>query len=69
MFQKINHKLAVASAVAMTAAMSGPAFAGELAGAVTDGIDKGEITLIGVAVLGLAGLIALIRAGRKAAGG
>ena len=55
-----------ASALALTA-MVAPAFAGELASAVTEGIDKAELMLIGAAVLALAGVIALIRAGKKAA--
>lgn len=57
-----------ATAFAMTAMVSAPAFAGELAEAVTTNIDKGELTLIGVAVLALAGVIALIKGGKRAAG-
>lgn len=65
----LRSKLAAASAVAMTAAMTGPAFAGELAEAATSGMDKSELMLIGVAVLAVSGVIFLIRAGRKTAGG
>ncbi|MGG4627414.1 hypothetical protein ACLPGS_00345 [Stenotrophomonas maltophilia] len=61
-----RNKLAAVSAIGMTALASAPAFAGELASAATDGMDKAELILIGVAVLSLSGVIALIRAGRRA---
>jgi hypothetical protein len=50
-------------------ATAGAASAGELATAVTDGIDKGELTLIGVGVLAVCGIIVLIKAARRASGG
>lgn len=62
-----RNKLAAVSAIGMTALASAPAFAGELAASATEGMDKGELILIGVAVLALSGVIALIRAGRRAA--
>ncbi|ENB4191194.1 TPA: hypothetical protein UMZ04_000696 [Stenotrophomonas maltophilia] len=61
-----RYKLAAVSAIGMTALASAPAFAGELASAATEGMDKAELILIGVAVLSLCGVIALIRAGRRA---
>ncbi|HGP0654921.1 TPA: hypothetical protein ACKP0Q_000088 [Stenotrophomonas maltophilia] len=61
-----RNKLAAVSAIGMTALASAPAFAGELASAATEGMDKAELILIGVAVLSLCGVIALIRAGRRA---
>lgn len=56
-----------ATAFAVTAMASAPAFAGDLASAATDGMDKAELLLIGAAVLTLCGVIALIRSGKKAA--
>lgn len=56
-----------ASAFAITAMATAPAFAGDLATAATESMDKGELMLIGVAVLTLCGVIALIRAGKRAA--
>lgn len=67
MKMKNSIKKIVAGTVAMVAAPA--AFAGELATAVTGELDKAELTLIGVGVLALAGVVALIRAGRKSAGG
>ncbi|KUJ02722.1 hypothetical protein AR275_18770 [Stenotrophomonas maltophilia] len=65
--KNVRNKLAAVSAIGMTALASAPAFAGDLATAATEGMDKAELTLIGVAVLTLAGVIALIRAARRAA--
>ena len=56
-------------AVASTALVAAPAFAGDLATAATEGMDKAELALIGAAVLTLCGVVALIRAGRRASGG
>jgi hypothetical protein len=56
-----------ATAFAVTAMASAPAFAGDLAEGATSGMDKAELMLIGVAILTLCGVIALIRAGKKAA--
>ncbi|WP_242876815.1 hypothetical protein [Stenotrophomonas maltophilia] len=64
--KNVRNKLAAVSAIGMTALASAPAFAGELATAATEGMDKAELILIGVAVLSLCGVIALIRAGRRA---
>ncbi|MBH1744315.1 hypothetical protein I5V28_00510 [Stenotrophomonas maltophilia] len=64
--KNVRNKLAAVSAIGMTALASAPAFAGELASAATEGMDKAELILIGVAVLSLCGVIALIRAGRRA---
>lgn len=64
--KNVRNKLAAVSAIGMTALASAPAFAGELASAATEGMDKAELILIGVAVLSLSGVIALIRAGRRA---
>lgn len=52
---------------ATTGFVASQAHAGVLADAVTDGIDVAELTLIGVAVLAMYGVIALIRGGKKAA--
>lgn len=66
---KVRNVSIKAAAVVTTAMVSVPAFAGPLAQAATDGMDMAELGLIGAAVLAMAGLIALIRAGRKASGG
>ena len=66
---KVRNVSIKAAAVVTTALVSVPAFAGPMAEAATDGMDVAELGLIGVAVLTMAGVIALIRAGRKAAGG
>ena len=58
-----------ASALAVTALVSAPAFAGDLATVATDGMDKAELLLIGAAALVLCGVVALIRAGKRASGG
>lgn len=58
-----------AASVASIAMVAAPAFAGELATAATEGMDKGELTLIGVAVLTLCGVVALIKKGQRASGG
>lgn len=64
------HKIGLkAAAIASTALVAAPAFAGELATAATEGMDKGELTLIGVAVLTLCGVVALIKKGQRASGG
>ncbi len=58
-----------AAAIASTAMVAAPAFAGDLATAATEGMDKAELTLIGVAVLTLCGVVALIKKGQRASGG
>lgn len=58
-----------AAAIASTALVAAPAFAGELATAATEGMDKGELMLIGAAVLTLCGVVALIKKGQRASGG
>ncbi|MCW4455543.1 hypothetical protein OK348_12175 [Flavobacterium sp. MXW15] len=65
--EKLKNLFYTGSAFAATAMLSAPAFAGELADAVTDGVDRAELMLIGVAVLTVAGLIFMIRSGKKAA--
>ncbi|WP_312704148.1 hypothetical protein [Stenotrophomonas lactitubi] len=69
-FKKNLRKFGIkAAAVASTAMVAAPAFAGELASAATEGMDKAELTLIGVAVLTLCGVVALIKKGQRASGG
>jgi len=58
-----------AAAIASTALVAAPAFAGDLATAATEGMDKGELMLIGAAVLTLCGVVALIKKGQRASGG
>lgn len=58
-----------AAAVASTAMVAAPAFAGELADAVTSGLNGAELTLIGVGVLTLSGIVVLIKKGQRASGG
>lgn len=58
-----------AAAVATTAMVAAPAFAGDLATAVTEGLNGAELTLIGVGVLTLSGIVVLIKKGQRAAGG
>lgn len=41
------------------------AFAGALADAATGGMDKAELLLIGAAILGLCGVVAMIKAGKR----
>ena len=60
-----NVKRAAAGLIAMTAA--GTASAGQLADAVTNGVDTAELLLIGVCVLTVSGIIFLIRSGKKTA--
>lgn len=58
-----------AAAIVSTAMVAAPAFAGELATAATEGMDKAELYLIGAAVLTLCGVVALIKKGQRASGG
>ncbi|WP_375066904.1 hypothetical protein AB9L18_10395 [Stenotrophomonas lactitubi] len=69
MNEKISNIGKKAAAVAAAALVTGPAFAGDLATAATSGMDGGELTLIGVAVLTLCGIVALIKKGQRASGG
>lgn len=69
MMKKFKTFAGRAAAVTTAALVAAPAFAGELATAASDGMDKAELILIGVAVLTLCGVVALIRAGRRASGG
>jgi len=68
---KIKNKLkkfgAAATTAATTAMVSGAAFAGDLSEAVNGGVDKAELTAIGVVVLTIAGIILLIRSAKKSA--
>lgn len=63
---------AIAPAVAAVPAalfFSGNASAGDLATAVTGALDTAEMTLIGVGVLALTGIVVLIKKSQRAAGG
>ncbi|MDC8639993.1 hypothetical protein [Xanthomonas hortorum] len=64
---KLNTLFAQAAAVATTAMAAPMAFAGEYSEAVSSGVDKTELTAIGVIVLSVAGIILLIRSGKKSA--
>jgi hypothetical protein len=67
----LSNKLRAAYLTAGTAAtslmLSAPAFAGEFADAVSEGVDKTELTAIGLIVLAVCGIILLVRSGRKVA--
>lgn len=69
--KNLRNKLAGLSAVAFTAMASAPAFAqsGLDAGAATSEMDKTILYAIGVVVLGISGVVAMIKAGRRASGG
>jgi len=69
LYSKARNVSIKAAAVVTTALVSAPVFAGPLAEAATGGMDIAELSLIGAAVLGMCGVVALIRAGRKASGG
>ncbi|MDY0955684.1 MAG: hypothetical protein ACN6RH_07380 [Stenotrophomonas rhizophila] len=58
-----------AAAVVTTAMVAAPAFAGDLATAASEGMDKAELYLIGAAVLTLCGVVVLIKKGQRASGG
>ncbi|MEH6416210.1 hypothetical protein [Pseudomonas sp. CGJS7] len=66
-----NLALRTKQAVAGTTAalFAAAATAGPAAEAVSAGVDKAELTAIGLVVLGIAGVILFIRSGRKAANG
>lgn len=71
MFEKIrNAPLALAVAASAMIA-TGPAFAGDLADAITAEITtaKAELLLVGAAVLTIAGVLLLIRSVKRGAGG
>ena len=53
-------------ALATTAMVTGNVMAGELATSLETGVDKAELTAIGVVVLAIAGIILLIRSAKKA---
>jgi hypothetical protein len=55
------------AAFAFAAMVAPPASAGVLADAATAAMDNAELILIGVAVLTLCGVVAMIRAGKRAA--
>jgi len=55
------------AACATALVVSGAATAGDLAEAVSGGVDKTELTAIGVIVLSISGIILLIRSGKKTA--
>lgn len=68
LIQKSRAKVVTIGAAAAAALAPAAAFAGEYATAVESAVDKGELTLIGVLILSIAGLILFIRSGRKATG-
>ncbi|MGH8040317.1 MAG: hypothetical protein ACRES5_08515 [Pseudomonas sp.] len=65
--EKLRSIATKATAVVTTAMVAAPAFAGDLADAVTQSAEPAELTLIGVAVLTLCGVILMIRSGKRAA--
>ncbi len=69
MFHSIKRGLTVASVAATGMVISASAFAGDLADAVTAEIAtaKAELLLVGAAVLGIAGVLLLIRSIKKSA--
>lgn len=69
MFHKFKNAAAKAAAVLTTALVAAPAFAGDLASAATGAMDPAELTLIGVGVMALVGVVVLIKKGSRAAGG
>lgn len=58
-----------AAAIVSASLVAGNAFAGDLATAATAAMDPAELTLIGVGVMALVGVVVLIRKGSRAAGG
>ncbi len=58
-----------ATLATFAALVSGSAFAGPLASAATGAMDPAELTLIGVGVMALVGVVVLIKKGSRAAGG
>lgn len=71
MFNVSRFKAGFAALLAAPAAMfaAGNASAGDLATAVTGALDTAEMTLIGVGVLALTGIVVLIKKSQRAAGG
>lgn len=69
MFHNAKLYAARAGAVAASFVVAGSAMAGDLATAVTSGLDSAEMTLIGVGVLTLTGIVVLIKKAQRAAGG
>lgn len=69
MFDSIKRGLAVASVATTGMVISASAFAGDLADAITAEIAtaKAELLLVGAAVLGIAGVLLLIRSVKKSA--
>ncbi len=66
LIQKSRAKIVAVGAAATAALAPAAAFAGEYATAVESGVDKAELTAIGVIIMSIAGIILLIRSGRKA---
>ncbi|WP_126970338.1 hypothetical protein [Xanthomonas sp. BRIP62411] len=64
---KLKTLFTQAAAVTSAALVAPMAFAGEMSEAVGSGVDKTELTAIGVIVLSVAGIILLIRSGKKTA--
>lgn len=68
-FRAVYNKTPQAIAFCTTALTVGAASAGDLATAVTGALDASEMTLIGVGVLALTGVVVLIKKAQRAAGG
>ena len=66
---KAKSAAGVLAAVGATSIVAGNAAAGDLATAVTGALDASEMTLIGVGVLALTGIVVLIKKAQRAAGG
>lgn len=68
--QKGRNMAAMGAATVAGMALTAPAWAGDLADAITTEIAtaKAEILLVGVAVMGIVGVLLLIRSVRRAAG-
>lgn len=68
--QKGRNMAAMGAATVAGMALTAPAWAGDLSDAITTEIAtaKAEILLVGVAVMGIVGVLLLIRSVRRAAG-
>lgn len=67
----LSHAVTAVSALGLTVAMTVPAFAAgtELSDALTASVDTTQLLTIGGVVMTIAGIILLIRSGRKSSGG
>lgn len=66
---KAKSAAGVLAVVGASSMVAGNAMAGDLATAVTSALDGAEMTLIGVGVLALTGIVVLIKKAQRAAGG